>query len=438
MNALFLPNDTLTNKVSVAHLALFVATLPFDQFYSQVVLISFALHTLIHANKKDWKAIMRKEFLLLISVFLITVITTVYTSNKAEAFRLWGRQTAILIFPVLLFVNPVSLKKYTKPLLLLFALVITAVICYLYYDAVRIIRYNHLPISALLTSGFLNHNFSEPIDIHATYLSLYVALALVVNTYYGLLEKEAMRKTFLLLSAIVLLAGLVQLGSRAALISVLVILFFIAPFFLKGKRRWWLLAASLLFVLSLATTVIFIGSFQHRFLQALKEDLSENTSANSVADPRMKRWDVALQLVKTRPLTGYGAGDEVDELMDGYYSNKLYDAYLNKLNAHNQYLGFMLTGGLFALAVYLVTLYFGFRLAFRSKNFVFAAFLVIIAVVSVSENILSRNKGIFFYSFFFTVFVCSECKKKKVVQRQQLRKSTGNLAGPAYVFIDNV
>jgi len=435
---MFLLNDGLTNKISYWHLVLFLLALPFDGFYSQVVLISFVIHTLIHAKRNDWNNLLRKEVFVLASVFFLTVICTIYSSNEREAFSLLSRQAAILIFPLVLFLNRIDLKKYTKPLLLAFSFASVLVVCYLYIDALRIIRYNHLPFSTLIKPVFLNHNFSEPIGMHATYLSLYLALSLASILYYGTSTKGPLIRTLYSFSACVLLVGLIQLESRATLIALLLLLFFVAPFFLKDKKRRGLIGISILFVAALTTAIVFAGSFRTRFLSEMKEDLSENSVATSIADSRMERWALATDLIKKSPLVGYGAGDEVDLLKERYFNHKLYNSYLNKLNAHNQYISFLLTGGALALTIYLYTIFFGLRLAIKAKNFLFISFIVLIAVVSVSENILSRNKGIFFYGFFFSLFVCAHCKRKTAAVGYKSAKQTGNLTVHSYVSIDNV
>ncbi|HKO80644.1 MAG TPA: hypothetical protein VJU78_09620, partial [Chitinophagaceae bacterium] len=67
----------------------------------------------------------------------------------------------------------------------------------------------------------------------------------------------------------------------------------------------------------------------------------------------------------------------------------------------------LLKTGIFGLIIFLVTLYAGFTSAWLNKDFVGASFMIIISVVSFSENILDVNKGIFFYAFFFSFFVLS-------------------------------
>jgi O-antigen ligase len=53
-------------------------------------------------------------------------------------------------------------------------------------------------------------------------------------------------------------------------------------------------------------------------------------------------------------------------------------------------------------------LYFGLTLAIKKRDPLFLAFMIIIAVVSVSENILDVNKCIFFFSFFYSLFLFAD------------------------------
>ncbi|MBD0278035.1 MAG: O-antigen ligase family protein [Flavisolibacter sp.] len=427
MGNAFAIQDSFRNKVSLYHIVLFLAFLPFDRFYSEIIFISFAIHTLIHLNKNDSSRIFRKEIILLQSVFFISLVCSFYTVYKHEAYDLLIRQLSILLFPVLLFFNPIDLKKYAKGILLSFAFVCTVVISYLYFDAIRIIRFYHLPFASLLSSYFMNHNFSEPLDIHATYLSLYVCLSLITLIYYFLFEDEKKIKVLYLVAGSILLAGLIQLGSRAVFVAFLLAFCLVIPFALKGRKRLSFLIVSLLLSASLTLAIAYVHTYKSRYLLELKNDLSEDPLWNTTTGSRMERWQLAFELVKNAPLIGYGTDSEVVLLKEKYFENRLYNAYLNNLNAHNQYISFLITGGILALVVYLLTLAFGLRLAIKSKNIIFAGFIVLLLATSVSENILERNKGIFFYSFFLSFFVCAELKSKEVTGQATTMNITGNL-----------
>jgi len=126
----------------------------------------------------------------------------------------------------------------------------------------------------------------------------------------------------------------------------------------------------------------------------------------------MKRWVLELQLIKQSPWIGYGSGSEKQVLKDKYFDEKFYRSYLVELNAHNQYLSFLINSGIAGLLLYLYILFYGLSKAIKGREFLLMAFLILIAVVSVSENILDLNKGIFFYSFFFPLFLLSSNEQK--------------------------
>ncbi|MDB4918245.1 O-antigen ligase family protein [Mucilaginibacter sp.] len=407
MSGLFRIEDSLVNKISYYHIMLLMASLPFDMFYSHLILISFALHTLIHLDKKNIKPVFTLRTLALQSVFFVTLLCIIYTTNTNQAFTEIGRRSIILIIPALFCLNPLDIKKYRSQLLLLFALVCTLTIVYLYIDALITIRHFHLPFSMLFSKFFANHNFSEPINIHATFFSMQVAISLVYLLSVLIKEKMFYNKFFYLGCCLVLTAGLIQLSSKSVCFSLFIIINVAIPYFLlQGvMRRKFILVTASLSVL-LITGILLSGTFRERYITELTTDLSP-AKANEILDSRLSRWKVVLGLIEKKPLTGYGTGSEMALLHDGFFNNKLYNSFLNNLNAHNQYLSFLLKSGIIGLLIYIATLAFGFRIAFQQKDLLFIAFMAIITTVSFSENFLDVDKGIFFYAFFFPFFIFS-------------------------------
>src|SRR5829696_7531522 len=102
MRKLFLIQDSLTNKISYFHLILFVVSLPFDRFYSELILISLAFHTLIHFRKANLEKFPVRQVLLSQGMFLLTLLATIHTSYPAGALKEWEKQLAIFLFPLLL------------------------------------------------------------------------------------------------------------------------------------------------------------------------------------------------------------------------------------------------------------------------------------------------------------------------------------------------
>lgn len=406
MRKLFYIDDTITNKISYWLLAGFLVALPFDFFYSEIILVCFALHTLIHCKKIYLHTLFSKEVLVLVSIYVLGIISILYSPDKPEAFSIATRQLAILLIPVLFALNGLDIKKYRINLFIFFALACSFTIIYLYADAVNTILYFHLPVSSLFTLVFMNHNFSLPIEMHATYLSIYVAFSVITLAYLLTQEKRRTLKFVYTACLLVLAMGMLQLSSRAVCIALLLVITIVFPFIVfSRKKRLRFMIVSMIMSLLLLFAILNIDSFKVRYVNELKKDLTQKADLIETNEPRIVRWGLIVDLIKRSPVIGYGLGAEKKLLKEKYFENKLFNSFLNEYNTHNEYLSFLLKTGIAGLALFIFVLYFGMAVAWREKDLLFLSFLFLIIIVCVSENVLDLNKGIFFYSFFFSAFL---------------------------------
>lgn len=411
MERLLLKAGSTATKISYYHLLAFLASLPFNFFYSHLILISFCLHTLIQLNKKDIKPIFTRSNLALQSVFFVTMLSTIYSVNRPQAFSEWGRHITILLFPVLFCLTSFDVRKYREQLLFGFSVVCTAVIGYLYLDALHNIRYYGLPMSYLFSSAFTNQNFALPIDIHATFFSLQVAIALIFMMALILKEQNKRWRLFQIFCACVLLAGLVQLSSKSVFVPTFIVINLAVPvFLLKDKKRIRFIAVTASLSIMAVAGIFATKSLRTRYVSALKYDLAL-TAHNQRFDSRLDRWRSAFGLIEKSLVIGYGAGSEPGLLHEDFYARRYYNSFVNNLNAHNQYLSFWLKSGIVGLLIYLATLAFGFWQALKKKDLLFFSFMLLIACVSFAENLLDVDKGVIFYAFFFSFFFYSDQRK---------------------------
>lgn len=399
--------DTRENRIGYYFLAAFLITLPFDRFYNQLALMGFLAHTLIHLRRKPWRDYLNIQTLLPASVLLLNLLGMAYSPDTRQAGEDAGRQSVLLLIPLALAASNFSVTRYRERLLALFSVVIAATILYLYTDALRIILYNRLPLRVILSPVFINQNFSSPIGLHATYLALYAALALLIAVQMIFETKKKSSRILFLLAAGLLLAGLLQLASKAALIGMAAALAWFLFFMPAGRKRTVLLLISLLAIGITVWAIITVDALRKRYVTEMKEDLNRRYSASDITEPRLLRWKYTWELIRQRPLTGYGSGSEKNLLKETYFRHQLYRSYLNELNAHSQYLSLWLKQGIGALLVFLWTLLYGFATAWKRRDALFGAFLLLVAIACFSENLLDVNKGIFFYAFFFSFFLKS-------------------------------
>jgi O-antigen ligase len=415
MKESFLTRDSLANKISYYHILLFMASLPFDRFYSHIILISFALHTIINFSKKPVKPIFKLRILTLLSVFFITIISTIYSINKPEAYNEWGKQLTILLFPLLFYFSTFNLKKYRPSLLLAFSLIGTAVVTYLYLDAFYTIRHYSLPFSAMFSAAFVNHNFSEPIGMHATFLSMQLTIALVYMVSVIINERSLFYKILYVICVCILSAGLIQLCSKAVFCCLLVVINFGVPYFLlHGTKRLKFMLITVSLSIAAMAGIFKLNTFKERYITELGTDLKE-ASAGEVSESRLTRWNVTGELIAKSPVIGYGAGSEIGLLHQAFFEKKYYSSFLHNLNSHNEYMSFMLKSGIIGLLLYLATLTIGFKKSLESKDLLFFTFILLIAFVSISENLLDVDKGIIFYAFFFSFFMFSANNNNEII-----------------------
>jgi O-antigen ligase len=409
MKKLILIKDSLENKISYYLLAALLITLPFDRFYSQLFLAAFIVHSLIFINKQKIRQAFRLPVLMAGAVWIITLVGLIYSPDKKEGIADLFRQCPLVLFPFFLLISRFPVYQYRKNLLTLFGLSCVAVIMYLFIDALLTIINFHLPFSALFSIAFINHNFSRPIELHATYLSMFLSLSLVFFMQCFLEERRLKKRALFVIGMLILLAGLLQLASRSVLIATIFIFIVAFPLFLpRGTVRFRFITSALIISLLALAGILTIGSFKKRYVTELRKDLTTTGINNEALEPRAKRWEFAMELIGHKPLTGYGSGTEKRILKDIYFENKYYNSFLNGLNAHNEYLSIWLKTGALALGFFLASLLYALILAWKRKDVMFATFMLCCCIVSFSENIFDVSKGIFFYAIFYSLFILSQ------------------------------
>ena len=416
MKEIFRIEDTLSNKISYYHIIAFMVCLPFDEFYTNIVLASFILHELIHFKKEKFSGFTFPVFLPA-CIYAVTFASSFYSSDKDQMIVDLGKQLGLLLFPLLFSITSLNIARYRFRLMHAYGISMLVIVLYLYFDAFRIIIYNHLPISALMTPTFTNHNFSLPLNLHATYLAMYVTVAAAVFLQVIITSQKLQERLLYTIGLLILMMAIVQLSSKAVFIAAFVI-FYLATFFLiqTKRNRLKFIAVSILLTLLAIVGVTKSDEFNTRFIEGMKEDLTQSAYNVNLVEPRLVRWQAAWPLVKQSPVIGHGSGSEVSLLKEEYFQKHLFISYLNQLNAHNQYLSFLIRSGFVGLAVFLFVLGVGFKQAFTLKDYIFCSFLMVVSLVSLSENILDVNKGIFFFGFFYPFFMKRDFGSKTLVK----------------------
>jgi O-antigen ligase len=405
MKKLWLIKDTVTNQITYYHILLFFACLPLDRFFSELIFVSLVIHTLINLKKTDLKRIYEPRVLILQAVFFVTLFSTICTTNLKKAIDDWAMQAHILFIPMIFAIHQPLIANYKRQLLSGFAWSCVLVVAVLFGIVLATIRHFHLSLSFFYTTSFINHNFSKPVNIHATFFAILVVAAVVILFQDLLRERKKSAKVFLLFGMAVLLGGLIQLSSKSAIISLMVVAYVFVPLYLfEGKKRLLLLCASLAITLLAAVLVLRYDVLKTRLFSDLESDVDMSHIA-VVTDSRLDRWKATMHTVKAKPILGFGTGAEKEVMEQTYFYNKLYHSFIHELNAHNEFLSLLIKSGCIGLAVYLFTLGYSLVLSIRNKDLLLTTCVALMISTSIAENALDANKGIFFYSAFFSLLL---------------------------------
>jgi O-antigen ligase len=405
--------DDKTERLRFFLILLYVFSLPFDMFFSSTIFLTLGVATLIDLSVKKLKQI-PKQVWLFQSVYFISVAGYFYSYNKHEAGFILERQLSILLFPLVL---PLAIninKSRVDAIItsLVFSACWASMMLFFHVFYVIFIKM-HLPfLSTVMSGAFFNHQFSKPIGIHAGYLALYVSFSLIYviqlfKTVHPIAIRSKINYLTLSLISLLLLAALIFLASRNAFLSTLFILVIIYPLYITKNKSKYLVIVSFCLV-GCFLLLYNVPYLRQRFSSELISDiksLPDGTYINySHTDPRIERWEAAMELVKKSWLVGYGTGDEVTMLKTEYSKRGMFISYLEAFNAHNQYLSILLKNGIIGLLLFLFVFAYYFYQAFKSGDFMYMAFLVLLMIGFYTENILDANKGIVFFAFFNTIF----------------------------------
>jgi O-antigen ligase len=413
-------------KIQLTLMLLFVTTLTSDTRLNSSFLVIFVISLLPSFKRVNYLK-NRSTILLYISIFVMALISFAYSTNTHEAKLVLERQLSLLFIPLVFFscfrITEISFRLIIR----VYFISIVAVSAYLLKCSTEHYLFSKVPFHEWFVRDNLYHAFAMPIKMHATYLSLYVAIGIFIGFNELFSKNKWSIKILFFIAVILLVITLTLLSSRAVISSVALIIFLIYPFFIWELKQKFILviAGGAVFF-----TIFFVmreSSFiRNRFSEKINDEFKMTSflQADSTYNPiyggetRADRWYCAVELIKERPLLGYGTGNEKSELMRKYKKYNLQNAIVNHYDAHNQYLAFAIKSGIMGLLIFIVMIVYMIYVAIKRKSFLYLSFVLLLAIACITEDVLESNKGIFFFAFFNSMLACYTLANRTEVQKQ--------------------
>lgn len=236
--------------------------------------------------------------------------------------------------------------------------------------------------------SLLKHRF-----YYGTVINLAVIVLLKSRDFALSFNSENRKNTFFFfVKLFLLIMGVVMSGSRANLITLLVIVCVALLQPMKGKTRAWL--ASMVAIVSIFFLVLMFN-FHPRFEQLHWKGTSvQEFQPTYVVEPRINIWYMALQNPQDYLLHGVGAGANSEYLKPIYYAFHMDEFAKRDYNAHSQYLATCIDMGIL-IALFFTLIWLLYPLFYKGKCRQLATLVaLLIALNMLTENMLARIDGV--------------------------------------------
>lgn len=379
------------DKVFYTLLGVSAATIPMPGIaLSTIILILLVFWWLFFTNSIHEKVSLLKGSLtpiFLLSIpFSLTLFGLAYTDDFSNAISKVQLLLPFIVFPIIFFSLPLS-KSSLRFVFYCFSLGI------LLSALIGVLRASYFKLNNL-GDYFYYQNFSELVDKHTTYFSLFVVLSCLF--VFREILKSRIKVLYGGLIIIFFLLVLYITSVRISIIALLLGLIFIVFKEVQPKFRWLILLLSIILL-----SFYFSPNFQKRF------DLSD-TEKGELHDFQFRKehWQSVMETIQHNSiLFGNGSGSNRDFLYETYRKYHLTSAYQLEYNAHNQYLEFALDFGLigfFAFSIMLI--YLGIHF-FKYKNSLAFSILLVFCIYFMTESLLQRHDGVIVFSLFISLFL---------------------------------
>jgi O-antigen ligase len=394
-------------KRPLAIIGLLLFFLPSSMEASNVLIALLFVEAIIGliSNKKDIFFKTRLVLLIYILLFIVYVFSGIYSENRDWYIFEIEKKLGLLVLPLSFFVIAIS-KNQKRNLLTVFAFstVFWLVFCLIlsFFKAYQTNDYSYLYMDKL----------ADWIGMLRVYFSLYIFFSLII-LWHDYVDKRG-NKTIVVTSMLLCVLGMFLFMSRIQL--PVLFLFLCILMFQYFKNKGFLVSGILsLLVLGFifGGLIYFIQPLNQQFLGALEKFHPKHAytlDANGFNE-RLIFWKCSIELIKENIFFGVGIGDLFEELSACYTNIGL--PRLNRFNCHNQYLQMWLSIGVFGFATFISLLIFHFKIAFKSKDSIYLAFLVVICLGFLTESLLELQRGIVFFILISLIFYCSNTSNNK-------------------------
>ena len=365
--------------------------------------IALSLFTIIKGPYKRYKPIIL--LCSFASVYLFYFISVFYSNNLNYSVVYLFRVLPLLIFPLLFYFQPINFSTNEKNKILntfhIALLVFISVIILYLISAGFINDFKNAKNPAV----FFRHTLEAYTWLHSSYLSLFLCFSFI-GIYIKLIEKwwvlSTIRKVLLIALLFYVLLIIIFLSAKMNIIALITATLLCSILITKSRLKIVLIILPVLFIIF--GLIVSIPTTKFRFNNLIKAITTQEVDKKNPDSIRKNIYSSTFTLLKDNFVFGVGIGDVQDKLVVQYKRDKHKKAARRRFNTHNQYLHLWLAAGFLPFLFFVASLIFSIYLALCHKDYYYLGFLIIVSLNMVTENIISRQAGVLFFSFFNSLF----------------------------------
>lgn len=349
-------------------------------------------------------------FIGLTSFFWLSLISVTYSENLRYALSKMETRLPILVWPIIILLNPIFKKRKNVIDLILNSFVISTIVFCFYCHCAMMEKLQTLGLD--INQFFLHYELqtsylSEPLKLHPTYFSLFIILSIFV-LFKRLPNQKPGRRIVIILIIIYLLVFVLQLSARGPILALaLISLLLSTVLIIKGKKYIYgiVIIALTLFLLYFAFTRL--ENFRHKFYLTFKEFIENKdkiVTTNSVT-LHYRSWLCSIETSKNNLPLGTGIGDGLGSLIECYSRSGWEYMAAEGLNAHCQYLSMLVDLGIPGLLSFILLLVVLVVVSVKKNDPLLLSFLLLSIIAFIPESVLETQKGVTFFYFFLSILL---------------------------------
>ncbi len=364
---------------------------------SKLLIGLFGFWLFFYSSIDEKKMILKENkssFLWFSSLFFLFLFGISYTDNFSAIPQEFVLKIMLFIIPLIIFSTKINKEIFE--------------IIYKYFSYAVVIN-SLSAITKIYLFKFLNignytfyHNISIFIEKHTTYYALLIVLA-ILYFVWRLLEKSN-GYIISIISVFILIFTMYITSNRISILA----LSFGTIILIFGKLSAKKSIIFSMIILALLAFFFSTPNFKNRF----NPDYLKVNKTNEI-NLRKALWTSVLKTAKhNNILIGKGSESKRDYLYNQYLKNGYKIAYIERYNAHNQYFEYLLDYGLFGVVILFGLLVYLLNLFWRNKDFIALVITFVFIIFMLTESILERQTGIITFTFFITLLMRLNQKKK--------------------------